>query len=380
MTQPTLSTSGQSIHEQGNESALPVLRIRDLSLEFPVFGGVVRALDGVSLDVLPGEIVGVVGESGSGKSVTAMAALRLLQPGSYRITRGQLELNGMDVLTASEAQMRTLRGHRAAMIFQEPMTALNPTQRVGEQLVGVLRIHRRIDGSALGAQPVGSRPKGRRLSRREALERAEALLRDMMIPDPAQVLKAYPFELSGGMRQRVMVAMAFSCDPTLLIADEPTTALDVTVQRQVLQLLRLKARERGSAILFITHDMAVVSQFCDRVYVMYAGTVVEQGTTHQVLGNPCHPYTRGLLDGLPEGAVPGTDLAAIPGQVPDMRHPPAGCVFFDRCAFADDTCRQRPVLRDMTDSSASAGEQGAAVGQKPTSRAAACWHPLGGRA
>lgn len=351
---PTLSASGQSAHQQDEGMRSPVLRIRDLSLEFPVFGGTVRALDGISLDVMPGEIVGVVGESGSGKSVTAMTALRLLQPGSYRITDGQLQLAGTDVLAASEAQMRTLRGHRVAMIFQEPMTALNPTQRVGEQLIGVLRVHRRDDESS----------QGRRLSRREALERAEALLRDMMIPDPAQVLEAYPFELSGGMRQRVMVAMAFSCDPALLIADEPTTALDVTVQRQVLQLLRLKARERGSAILFITHDMAVVSQFCDRVYVMYAGTVVEQGPTDQVLRDPHHPYTRGLLDGLPEGAVPGTELAAIPGQVPDMRRPPTGCVFFERCAFADEACRQRPILRNTTDGS--------------TSRAAACWHPLGG--
>src|SRR5690606_38564756 len=169
----------------------------------------------------------------------------------------------------------------------------------------------------------------------------------MMIPDPAQVLRAYPFELSGGMRQRVMVAMAFSCDPALLIADEPTTALDVTVQRQVLQLLRHRARERGAAILFITHDMAVVSQFCDRVYVMYAGTVVEQGPTDQVLRDPRHPYTRGLLDGLPEGAVPGAPLAAIPGRVPDLRHPPEGCVFAERCAYANAACRQPPGWRTV---------------------------------
>lgn len=256
---------------------IPVLDVRGLSLEFPVFGGAVRALNGVSLRVMPGEIVGIVGESGSGKSVTAMAALRLLPPGGYRVTAGSLHLGGDDVLAASEPVIRRWRGRRAAMIFQEPMTALNPTQRIGEQMVGVLRVHRRI-------------------SRRDALAQAQSLLRDMMIPDPAQVLRAYPFELSGGMRQRVMVAMAFSCDPDLLIADEPTTALDVTVQRQVLQLLRHHARERGTAILFITHDMAVVSQLCDRVYVMYAGTVVEQGPTWQVLRDPRHPYTRGLLE------------------------------------------------------------------------------------
>ncbi|WP_368639790.1 ABC transporter ATP-binding protein [Castellaniella ginsengisoli] len=321
----------------------PVLEIRDLSLEFPVFGGAVRALAGISLHVMPGEIVGVVGESGSGKSVTAMAALRLLPPGGHRVTAGRLSLCGEDVLAAPEARMRQWRGHRAAMIFQEPMTALNPTRRIGDQLTGVLRAHHR-------------------LGRREALARAGALLRDMMIPDPARTLRAYPFELSGGMRQRVMTAMAFSCDPALLIADEPTTALDVTVQRQVLQLLRHRARARGAAILFITHDMAVVSQFCDRVYVMYAGTVVEQGPTGQVLGAPCHPYTRGLLDGLPERAVPGAGLAAIPGRVPDMRHPPRGCVFFDRCAFADEACRRPPGLRPAADAA-----PGAAV---------ACWHPL----
>src|SRR5690606_9744047 len=244
---------------------------------------------------------------------------------------------------ASEARMREWRGRRAAMIFQEPMTALNPTRRIGDQLTGVLRAHHR-------------------LGRREALERAEALLRDMMIPDPDRVLRAYPFELSGGMRQRVMAAMAFSCDPALLIADEPTTALDVTVQRQVLQLLRFRARERGAAILFITHDMAVVSQFCDRVYVMYAGTVVEQGPTGQVLNAPRHPYTRGLLDGLPERAAPGSDLASIPGRVPDMRRPPQGCVFSDRCAFADDMCRRRPALEPLP------GDD--------LQRRVACWHPL----
>src|SRR5699024_4276701 len=209
-----------------------VLSIRDLHLEFPVFGGAVHALNGVSLDVMPGEIVGVVGESGSGKSVTAMTALRLLPGSSYRATRGQVTLAGEDVLAASETQIRRWRGRRAAMIFQEPMTALNPTRRIGQQMTSVLRVHRS-------------------LGKRQALARAEALLQDMMIPEPAQVLRSYPFELSGGMRQRVMVAMAFSCDPTLLIADEPTTALDVTVQRQVLQLLRHKAHERNASILLI---------------------------------------------------------------------------------------------------------------------------------
>lgn len=343
---------------QTSAGAGPVLDIRDLSLEFPVFGGSVHALNGVSLRVMPGEIVGVVGESGSGKSVTAMAALRLLPTGSYRVTRGSLHLVGEDVLAAPEPQMRRWRGRRAAMIFQEPMTALNPTRRIGDQLAAVLRVHHA-------------------LSRHDALGRAEALLRDMMIPDPAQVLRAYPFELSGGMRQRVMVAMAFSCDPALLIADEPTTALDVTVQRQVLQLLGNKARERGAAILFITHDMAVVSQFCDRIYVMYAGTVVEQGPTARVLSDPRHPYTRGLLDGLPEGARPGSELAAIPGRVPDMRQLPGGCVFADRCPYADAQCRQRPALLPVADADGAIGRPDMPGSAPVAARQVACWHPLG---
>lgn len=342
----------------------PVLEIRDLSLEFPVFGGSVHALNSVNLCVMPGEIVGVVGESGSGKSVTAMAALRLLPRDSYRVTGGSLYLAGEDVLAAPESLVRQWRGKRAAMIFQEPMTALNPTRRIGDQLVEVLRVHHT-------------------LNRPEALARAQVLLRDMMIPDPAQVLRSYPFELSGGMRQRVVVAMAFSCDPALLIADEPTTALDVTVQQQVLQLLRRKARERGAAILFITHDMAVVSQFCDRTYVMYAGTVLEQGPTAQVLHDPRHPYTRGLLDGLPDRAAPGSELAAIPGQVPDMRQPPHGCVFFERCSYADEQCRQRPVLMPMVDSAGGLDacqnvtrSPSTASTPQPISQWAACWHPL----
>src|SRR5690606_18608507 len=225
---PALVQPAEAGHPAGARAADmapagPVLDIRDLSLEFPVFGGAVRALGGVSLCVQPGEIVGVVGESGSGKSVTALAALGLLPRGGYRVTGGSLQVCGEDVLAATESRLRQWRGRRAAMIFQEPMTALNPTRRIGDQLAGVLRTHQR-------------------LSWPQALARAGALLRDMMMPEPAQVLRAYPFELSGGMRQRVMVAMAFSCDPALLIADEPTTALDVTVQRQVLQLLRHRAR------------------------------------------------------------------------------------------------------------------------------------------
>ncbi|MGY5330346.1 ABC transporter ATP-binding protein [Pseudomonas protegens] len=309
-------------------SSSAVLNIDNLSLEFPAYRSNVQALNGVSLHVNPGEIVGVVGESGSGKSVTAMLSLRLLPERSYRITSGSLSLLGRDMLATPEKQLLQIRGRDAAMIFQEPMTALNPTRRIGRQMLDVIIHHQR-------------------LSQEQARAKAIDLLRDMHIADPEQVLQAYPFELSGGMRQRVMIALAFSCDPQLLIADEPTTALDVTVQRQVLLLLREKARQRGTAILLITHDMAVVSQFCDRVYVMYTGAVVEQGSTAQVMLDPQHPYTRGLLSGLPEQVRPGEPLLTIPGQVPNLAHLPGGCTFRERCSQAMAVCAQRPPLHSI---------------------------------
>ncbi|KAA0945695.1 ABC transporter ATP-binding protein [Pseudomonas sp. ANT_H14] len=306
-------------------SSQAVLAIDNLSLEFPAYRNNVQALNGVSLHVNPGEIVGVVGESGSGKSVTAMLSLRLLPERSYRITNGSLHMLGRDMLGASEKELLQIRGRDAAMIFQEPMTALNPTRRIGRQMLDVIIHHQH-------------------LSKAEAKAKAVALLRDMHIADPEQILDSYPFELSGGMRQRVMIALAFSCDPQLLIADEPTTALDVTVQRQVLLLLREKARQHGTAILLITHDMAVVSQFCDRVYVMYTGAVVEEGPTALVMGDPRHPYTQGLLSGLPEQVEPGEDLLTIAGQVPNLSALPAGCTFRERCPQAMNQCAERPHL------------------------------------
>jgi len=297
-----------------------LLSIEDLTLEFPIYQGSVRALNGVTLRVEPREIVGIVGESGSGKSVTAMMVMRLLVEGSYRV-RGSVTLLGRDVLRAPEAAMLELRGSQVAMIFQEPMTALNPTRRVGGQMVEVIRLHRRLS---------------------RARAEAVALLRDMHVADPERILGNYPFELSGGMRQRVLLALAFSCQPKLLIADEPTTALDVTVQRQVLLLMREKAREKNAAILFITHDMAVVSQFCDRVYVMYAGGVVEDGPTAEVMANPRHPYTRGLLAALPDRTGSRGQLEAIRGSVPDLTRLPEGCAFAARCPLAREACRQRP--------------------------------------
>lgn len=322
LQQASSSTASLTDREQGNA---PVLDIDNLHIEFPIYKGSVRALNGVSVRVQPGEIVGIVGESGSGKSVTAMMSMRLIPPHSYVVRQGSIRKSGKSLLDATEREMRHIRGKDMAMIFQEPMTALNPTMKVGRQITDVILRH----------TP---------LSAKLARERAIGLLRDMHIADPVQVFDAYPFELSGGMRQRIMIALAFSCEPSLLIADEPTTALDVTVQKQVLMLLRERARKTGTAILLITHDMAVVSQFCERVYVMYAGGVVEQGTTREVIDAATHPYTRGLLGGLPENAVPGAPLQAIVGQVPNLANLPEGCAFRNRCELQGEPCSKVPPL------------------------------------
>lgn len=317
-----------------------VLTIEDLHLSFPIYRGDVHALNHVSLEIKRGEIVGVVGESGSGKSVTAMLAMRLLPEGSYRVHHGQVTLLGEDVLNATEKQLRQWRGAKVAMIFQEPMTALNPTRRIGKQMVEVIRQH----------QP---------LSRRDAQQKAISLLEEMQIPDAAEVMDRYPFELSGGMRQRVMIALAFSCEPELIIADEPTTALDVTVQLQVLRLLKHKARASGTSVLFISHDMAVVSQLCDRMYVMYAGSVIESGSTQTLIHHPVHPYSIGLLQCAPENGEPRAALPAIPGTVPNLSQLPRGCAFRERCFAAGAKCGKTPRLMPN-----------GADGQR-----AACWYP-----
>lgn len=319
----------------------PVLEIDNLQLVFPVYGGEVKALNQVSLSVNAGEIVGVVGESGSGKSVTAMMAMRLLPPDGFTITGGALRMLGTDVVHASEEQMRTLRGARVAMIFQEPMNALNPTRKIGRQMCEVICLHQK-------------------LSKAQAWQKAIGLLDDMQIADAEQVMSRYPFELSGGMRQRVLIAMAFSCEPELIIADEPTTALDVTVQRQVLRLLQRKARASGTAVLFITHDMAVVSQLCDRVYVMYAGHVIESGNTADVIETPSHPYSVGLLQAAPENGEPRSLLKAIPGTVPNLEKLPQGCAFRGRCHHADEHCLITPALSPLATFS---------------QQSVACWHP-----
>ncbi len=291
-----------------------LLNIDGLSLNFPGYLGNVHAVNGVSMHIDEGEIVGVVGKSGSAKSVTAMTALQLLPKNSFKVTAGRIELLGQDVLSLSEPQMTRLRSDNVAMIFQEPQTALNPTKKIGKQILQVLKIHTNMRG-------------------REVYNFALSILRDLRINDAEEIMQRYPFELSGGMRQRILIGMAFACSPRLLIADEPTTALDVTVQRQVLQLMNAKARDTGTSIMFISHDLAVVSQFCDRVYVMYAGSVVESGPTARVLSHPSHPYTQALIEALPENAAPGQKLKSIAGSVPNLINLPEGCSFREHGGF-----------------------------------------------
>ncbi|MFF3784647.1 ABC transporter ATP-binding protein [Streptomyces sp. NPDC001933] len=307
----------------------PVLRVRDLSVSFHGAERTVHAVDGVSYDLAPGEVLAVVGESGCGKSVTSMAVMGLLPP-TARIG-GSITLDGQELVGAPEKQLRSLRGRRLSMIFQEPMTSLNPVLTIGRQITEVLRRHQG-------------------LSRSEARERAVELLGIVGIPAPHKRVDEYPHQLSGGMRQRVMIAIAVACDPAVLIADEPTTALDVTVQAGILDVLRSLRDRLGTAIVLITHDLGVVADTADRVLVMYAGRPVEQASVDELFASPQHPYTRGLL-----GAVlrPGsrsaggrTRLNEIPGLVPDLREQPAGCSFAPRCASADADClTSRPPLR-----------------------------------
>jgi oligopeptide/dipeptide ABC transporter ATP-binding protein len=302
-----------------------LLRIDDLSLEFTTPRGVVKALDAISLEIRAGEIVGVVGESGSGKSVLAMTAMRLLPSGGYRVTSGKVSVLGQDVLALGRAEMESLRGAQIGIVFQEPMNALNPTIKVGLQIEAVIRRHHRIS---------------RERARSDMLD----LLGSMSFSDPASIASSYPHALSGGMRQRVLLAMAFACQPKILIADEPTTALDVTVQAQILDLISAKAKQFGTAVLLITHDMAVVSQVCDRVYVVYAGTVVESGNTRSVLGSARHPYTQALLNAMPANHAPKSTLPAIKGVVPSLIEPPSGCRFSTRCSQVQERCTSKPIM------------------------------------
>ncbi|KJP15397.1 peptide ABC transporter ATPase [Klebsiella aerogenes] len=299
----------------------PLISFKQLSVSFAAEGSRVRAVQEVSFSIQAGQTVGIVGESGCGKSVTAMSLMGLLPPQAARIDGGEILFEGRDLLTLKARHMADLRGNQLAMIFQEPMSALNPVLTIGEQLCEPLIRHR------------GDSPQA-------AWQRAIHLLNEVGLARSESLMAYYPHQLSGGMLQRVMIAMALSCGPQLLIADEPTTALDVTVQAQILRLIRDRARESQMAMLLITHDLGVIAQMAERVVVMYAGRIVEQGTTVEVLRQPQHPYTRGLIASRP---VPGTRrrrLYSIPGQVPDLAQLPAGCAFADRCQQATARCRQ----------------------------------------
>ncbi|MCM2268919.1 MAG: ABC transporter ATP-binding protein [Thermoanaerobaculia bacterium] len=298
----------------------PLLRIRDLSVAFPGRERELVAVRGLSLEVAAGEVVGLVGESGSGKSLTALAVLGLVPPPGA-IRAGSIELAGRELRGLSETEYRAVRGARIGLVFQEPGAALNPVLTIGTQIVEAMRAHRP-------------------LSRRAARERAIELLDRLAIPDARERMRSYPHELSGGQKQRALLAVALAADPELLLADEPTTALDVTVQAQVLDLLDRLRRERGLGILLITHDLGVVARSCDRLVVLYAGEVVEQGPTAEVLRDPAHPYTRGLLASVPRLGETANDgaLATIPGVVPSLAERPAGCPFHPRCGDRRPEC------------------------------------------
>ncbi len=312
--------------ETGDAASAPLLSVRDLRTWFHTDQGVARAVDGVSFDVHPRETLGIVGESGCGKTVTSLSILGLLPRPPARIEKGSsIVFGGQELVGASEGRMRALRGNEISMIFQEPMSSLNPVYTVGNQISEALRLHRDMDRKAARAEAV-------------------RLLAEVGIPEPDRRVDEYPHQLSGGMRQRVMIAMALSCEPKLLIADEPTTALDVTIQAQILELLAGLRASHGMAVLLITHDLGVVAEVCDRVVVMYAGQVVETGTVHEIFQNPRHPYTRGLLDSLPSVDNPGQRLRSIPGTVPNPIRWPDGCRFRERCAEAGEGCDQPQEL------------------------------------
>ena len=300
---------------------MPLLEVQDLRTSFLTRGAVFRAVDGVSFSLERGETLGLVGESGSGKSVTCTSLLRLLPPPPpARIEGTHARFDGTDLLRATDAEMRAIRGKRISMIFQDPMTSLNPYLRISEQLIEPLLIHEKI-------------------SRKAALDRALAMMEAVGINDAANRLQAHPHQFSGGMRQRVMIAMALITKPELLIADEPTTALDVTVQAQILELIKKLQRELGMAVIFISHDLGVVAGLCDRVMVMYAGRIVETASVTDLFREPRHPYTRALQRSIPALQPKGGELYTLPGLPPDLSKPLPGCAFAERCEFAAPACR-----------------------------------------
>jgi len=299
--------------------AEPLLAVRDLSIQFFTYQGVVRALENVNLIIQPGEIMGLVGETGCGKSVMARSVLRLIPDPPGKITGGEILFKGENILKAHRRRLREIRGNRISMIFQEPMSSLNPVYTVGNQMEEVVILHQKV-------------------GRSRAQEICIQMLQQVKMPDPERVLGKYPHELSGGMRQRVMIAMELSCRPDLLIADEPTTALDVTVQGQVLTILDDLVRRIGVSVLFISHDLGVIAQLCGRVSVMYAGKIVETASVRDLFAAPHHPYTEGLLQAIPSVDKDRDSLMVIPGIVPRLINPPGGCRFHPRCTKRFDPC------------------------------------------
>ena len=305
-----------------------LLRVQDLKIYFRGNDTVARAVDGVSFRVRRGETVCLVGESGCGKTVSALAILGLIPQPPGEIVSGKVFFKGQDLTDLTEEEMRKIRGDHIAMVFQEPMTSLNPVFTIGDQIAEAIAVHENV-------------------SMVEIQQRCVQLLADVGMASPEEGLKDYPHQLSGGQSQRVMIAMALACNPDLVIADEPTTALDVTIQAQILKLFAELQEKRRMSLLYITHDLGVVAMIADRIYVMYAGVIVEQASCSEIFRNPCHPYTQGLLASLPDRAKRGTKLPSIPGAVPDPAYKPSGCPFHPRCNFAVATCRR--VFPEMCD-------------------------------
>lgn len=353
----------------------PLLVIRNLKVNFYTYAGVVKALDGINLELRRGETLGLVGETGCGKSVTSLAIMRLVPDPPGKIDEGEILFRGKDLLKLSEGEMRSVRGNTVTMVFQDPTTFLNPVMTVGEQVAETLLVHRdlrkdlldeRVKELSEKLQKANPSPESETLnaeieelmkidpakfhaSRRDlkkvAMRRSVELLRTVRLPEPESVIKQYPHELSGGMRQRVIIAMAIACHPELLIADEPTTALDVTIQAQILDLLNDLKRTVGLTSMFITHDLGVVAESCDRVAVMYAGNIVEVAQTERLFEKPLHPYTEAMLRAIPKVTERKTELESVRGSVPNLIEPPQGCRFHPRCSFVMDICRKlKPEL------------------------------------
>lgn len=298
-----------------------ILEIKNMHTYFYTDHGVVKSVDGVDITLKEGSTLGIVGESGSGKSVTALSVMGLLMGTTGKITEGEILLDGKDIVSISAEEQRKLRGSQISMIFQEPMTSLNPVMKIGDQVMEGILLHQKVQ-------------------KKEARELAISMLKKTGIPRVERIMNEYPFQLSGGQRQRVMIAMALVCNPKILIADEPTTALDVTIQAQILDLMDHLKEMIGTSILFITHDLGVVAEVCDEVVVMYCGRVVEKGSVVDIFDHPGHPYTQGLLASIPKLGEQAEELESIPGNVPNPKYMPRGCKFAPRCKFAMDRCQE----------------------------------------